>query len=249
MNADVESVVLGDFANSVTMGAIAQAITGGTVADTVAAITGVTSTSDLGTGTNVVTVATGVDISGGTFSATGGTVGFELVGDATMTAAQEALITAATNTNEVTVSNIVSGATTLNAAVESFVLADADNSVTAGDAVQSIELSGGNNTISIAAATTTTKTIINFVGGTDKIALNGGGSAVNASGAAGSGGVGINMMVDTSVSWGDVNVGTIKYAYDSSAGELYYDADGNWGAGSIKIGVIGAGLTATDFLI
>ena len=147
----VENYVLGNFTNSVTQTAVGQAITGNADVDTVTAITGVTSTSDLAAGANVVIVPNGANISGGTFSATGGTVTLNLNGatTATLKAAQasETAISAATGTNNVTISDVMTGVT-LDVDVETYTLANQANTVTLGTAAGSLaqNVVGGTST-------------------------------------------------------------------------------------------------------
>ena len=147
----VENYVLGNFTNSVTQTAVGQAITGNADVDTVTAITGVTSTSDLAAGANVVIVPTGANISAGTFSATVGTVTLNLNGatTATLKAAQasEAAISAATGTNNVTISDVMTGVT-LDVDVETYTLANQANTVTLGTAAGSLaqNVVGGSST-------------------------------------------------------------------------------------------------------
>ncbi|MDP1559751.1 MAG: hypothetical protein Q8L82_12815, partial [Nitrosomonas sp.] len=113
LKSSIENYVLGNFTNSVTQGATGQVITGDAGDDTVTAITGVTSTSNLAAGTNVVIVSNAANISGGTFSATGGTVGYNLdaATTGTINVAQAALIVSAAGTQNITLSDQASGLT------------------------------------------------------------------------------------------------------------------------------------------
>ncbi|MDD5214664.1 MAG: hypothetical protein PHQ03_03875 [Methylococcales bacterium] len=160
LNANIETYVLANATNSVTQGAVGQIITGSNGADTVTAITGVTSTSDLGGGTNVVVVPNGANISAGVFNASsGGTVGYNLdaAATATLTAAQAALITSATQANEViTLSNVATGGATLNSAVKTFSLATGGNNVVLGAAGQNVTIATGSaDTVSVGGFTAT----------------------------------------------------------------------------------------------
>jgi Ca2+-binding RTX toxin-like protein len=156
LRTDIETYTLGNFTNSVVMSDVAQKVVGGTGADTVTAIDGVTSANDLGAGANVVVVPDGADLSGGSFTATGGTLDMNLSGDttATLSAAEAANITSATGTQTVTVAN---AATSLNlaAAVENWVLGNFTNSVTLKAAGQNVTGGTGTDTISTAAVAAT----------------------------------------------------------------------------------------------
>jgi hypothetical protein len=159
LNAAVETFTLANATNSVTQGAVGQIIIGDAGADTVTAITAVTSTSDLKAGTNVVVVPNGANISAGTFSATGGTVGYNVDSAATgtLTPAQQALISSASGTQSLTLSAVTTAAAILNANVETFTLAtSAGNSATLGANGQNIVLAGTSaDTISVAGLTPT----------------------------------------------------------------------------------------------
>jgi hypothetical protein len=66
-----------------------------------------------------------------------------------------------------------------------------------------------------------------------------------------------NLVLDTAANLGDLGSkivavnAAIKYAIASDTGAIYYDADGNWSTGSVKIGSIGAGtgITHADVLV
>jgi Ca2+-binding RTX toxin-like protein len=152
LRADIETYTLGNFTNSVTMGKVSQVVVGGTSADTVTAITGVTSTSDLKAGSNVVVVTNGADLSKGTFNATGGTVSFNVdaATTATLNAVEAAHIGSGTGTQTITISNVASGVH-LAASIENFVLGNFANSVTLGAAAQNVTGGTANDTIATEA--------------------------------------------------------------------------------------------------
>jgi Ca2+-binding RTX toxin-like protein len=166
------TVTLANATNFVTQGAIAQIIMGGTGDDTVVAKTGVTSTSNLGAGTNVVIVPNAGNISAGTFTASAATtavpnpLGYNVDAAATgtLSSTQAALITSAVGTQSITLSNAAGTAAlplTLNSAVETFTLAGssstvaATNFVTLGAATlpQTVVVSSsGSDTINLSSA-------------------------------------------------------------------------------------------------
>jgi len=156
--AAVEEYVLADAADNVfTLGASDQDVTGtGIQNDTVntGAITEVTGEIDLGAGTadtlhiNVDTTGTGISTAGLT-----GVDAITLASDvdATMTIAQNALITTAADTNIVTLSN--AGAATGKAAIESYVLANGTNTFTLGATGQNVTGGTGADTVNVAGQT------------------------------------------------------------------------------------------------
>jgi hypothetical protein len=152
LRADIEKFTLGNFTNSVTMSDVAQIVVGGTGADTVTAITGITSANDLKGGANVVIVTEGADLSQGTFTASGGTLSFNLNGisAATLTAAEAANIGQASGAQTVTLAN---AATSLNlaASIEAFQLGNFTNSVTLKNVDQSVIGGTGADTVNTAA--------------------------------------------------------------------------------------------------
>jgi Ca2+-binding RTX toxin-like protein len=160
----IDKYVLADGTNTLTQTATGQTITGGSGVDTITAMTGVTATSDLGAGTNVVVVPNAANISAGTFSATGGTVGYNVDAAATgtLTAAQAALIVSAAGTQNLTISNDITGAATLNANVETFTLGTAGSqSVTLGAAAQTVIFAGASaDTIAVGALPTADTVIV-----------------------------------------------------------------------------------------
>jgi hypothetical protein len=147
----------------VTQTAVGQAITGAAGVDTITAITGVTSTSDLLAGANVVIVPNGANISAGTFSSSNsGSITYNLDNAATSTlnVTQAAGTLSATGTQNVTLTTAASGLA-LNAAIETFVLADAANTVTLGTAAGNLAqtVTGGTSTdvLTLGAGTYTGK--------------------------------------------------------------------------------------------
>ena len=140
----------------IVFSAASNTVTGSPHADTVTPVTGVTSSSDLKGGANVVIVTSGADIAAGTFSATGGSVGYNLDAAATGTlnATQAAAIASAAGVQNISLSNQALGLT-LNAAVETFTLGNFANSVILGAAAQNVACSGGNDTVALAALTAT----------------------------------------------------------------------------------------------
>jgi Ca2+-binding RTX toxin-like protein len=146
----VESFQLSNFpGNKVTMGGTAQVVLGGSNADTVTAIDGVTSTSDLKTGANVVIVTAGVDISKGTFSATGGTLTYN-VDDAitaTMKVAQVNAIGSAEGDQAITLGDAATADWALRADIEKFTLGNFTNSVTMSDVAQVVVGGSGDDTV------------------------------------------------------------------------------------------------------
>jgi hypothetical protein len=147
LDSRVETFTLGDFVNSVTMSDVEQIVIGGSKADTVTVIDGVTSTSDLMAGANIVVVGDGYDISEGVFNATGGTVQYSLngVSTATLSGAQATKIGTATGTQTITVATLANG--TLGAAAENFVLGNFANNVTLGAAAQNVTGGTGADTV------------------------------------------------------------------------------------------------------
>jgi Ca2+-binding RTX toxin-like protein len=101
-------------------------------------------------------------------------------------------------------------------------------------------------------------TITDFAQGSDKVSLAGGAVAVTALAVAGIDGS-ETLVFDTAanlgalgVSIGDQSGGSaVSYAVASDTGAIFFDADGDWSAGSVQIGTVGvvAGLAATDFVI
>ena len=160
----VESYVLADVAGNVfTLGANAQNVSGrSTQNDTVntgliTEVTGVISLGEGGTDTfNISKDTTGTGISTATFTSVEAITLASGV-DATMTIAQNALISAATDINIVTLSDMGTlleiASATGSAFVESYVLADGVNSFTMGVDGQNISASGG--TLEIDASTFT----------------------------------------------------------------------------------------------
>jgi Ca2+-binding RTX toxin-like protein len=117
-----------------------------------ATATPATGTFDLLGGANVVSLATGVNISGATYTATGGTVSYTLGTSNTMTIAQNALIGSAPSANTVTLSDI--GTVTGNAAVENYVLPAGINNFTVGATTQNVTASTlGVNTVVVPGLT------------------------------------------------------------------------------------------------
>lgn len=138
LDAEVETFQLSNFANNdVKMGAVAQVVLGGSAADTLTPIDGVTSTSDLKGGANVIAVAAGTNISKGTFNATGGTVEYDLddAVTATLSVAQLALVSSAAGTQNITLGTIAT-ALSLDSRIETFTLGEFVNSVSMGDVEQ-----------------------------------------------------------------------------------------------------------------
>jgi Ca2+-binding RTX toxin-like protein len=162
VDSDIDILTLGNFANFVIQGAVGQVITGNAGVDTVTAINGVTSTSDLAAGANVVVVTNAANVSAGTFNATGGTLSYNVDAAATGTlnVTQAAAIGSAAGVQNITLSN-QAVALALNANVETFTLGNFANSVTSDG----------------------TAHIIN--GGTDADEIDGGGGADTITGGAG----------------------------------------------------------------
>jgi Ca2+-binding RTX toxin-like protein len=156
LRSDIEKFTLGNFTNSVTMTDIDQVVVGGSGNDTVTAITGVASANDLKAGDNVVIVTNGADISKGTFTATGGTLSFDLdgAGTAKLTSAQAAKIDSATGTQTVTITN-AAASLNLAAEVENFVLGNFANTVTLKAAGQSVTGGTGIDTFTVGALAAT----------------------------------------------------------------------------------------------
>jgi Ca2+-binding RTX toxin-like protein len=173
LNSAIETVTLGDFTNSVTMSTVTQVVVGGTGADTVTAITGVTSSSDLKAGANVVVVTNGANLSAGTFSATGGTLGFNVAAAATATlnAAQAAAISSGAGTQNITLSNAATSLA-LHSSVETFTLGNFTNSVTLGASGQNVTGGTGVDTVTI-SGTVASGTLDGGGGTADKLVAGG----------------------------------------------------------------------------
>ncbi|PXW67340.1 Ca2+-binding RTX toxin-like protein [Loktanella sp. PT4BL] len=131
-------------AGLVQLSATGQAVTGSAGNDTVKVITGVSSSSDLMGGTNTVVVTDGANISAATFTATGGTVGYDLdlARTTTMTIAQHALITSAAGSNIVTLSDAAD--TNGISSIEAYVLAGGDQRFTLAFASQDVTTGSGH---------------------------------------------------------------------------------------------------------
>jgi hypothetical protein len=164
--AAVESYVLANGVNTFTLGTTGQNVTGGTGADTVntGSITEVTGTFNFASGTLADTLNISVDTTGtGISTATLNSVDAITLAsnvDATMTIAQNALITTATDTNIVTLTD--AGTTTGAAEVESYVLANlASNDFTLGAIGQDVTSTGA-----LAADTIRTGALNTFSGTT-----------------------------------------------------------------------------------
>jgi hypothetical protein len=126
-------------ANSVIMGAIDQVVVGLDGDDDLTPISGVKSSIDLGGGANIIRVAAGADISKGTFSATGGTLKYNVDAATTakMTIAQTAAIDSAAGTQNITLADAAT-ALALNADIETYTLGDFVNSVTIATKTQAV---------------------------------------------------------------------------------------------------------------
>ncbi len=101
-------------------------------------------------------------------------------------------------------------------------------------------------------------TITGFATGVDKVSLNGGAVAVVSTTLAAIAGT-TTLVFDTIAHLGALGVtigdqsgaSVVHYAVASDTGAIFYDANGDWTAGSVQIGTVGviAGLVATDFVI
>ena len=156
----------GSVANfDVTMGVGDQNITLGAGDDTLRAITVPSGTINLAAGANVVVVPNAGNISGGVFGVSGGgTVHYNVDNAATgtLSAAQAALISSAAGTQNISVSDAISAAAVLPAAVETFTLyTGGANSVTLGAAAQTVVFGGASaDTIAVAALPTVSTVVV-----------------------------------------------------------------------------------------
>jgi hypothetical protein len=163
--AGVEAYVLAAAGNTLTVNAAKTdvTITGGAGNDTVIVGAGlaVTGTYDLGEGSNVLRLGDGANIAGATISATGGSYAIEIEAGAsvTMTSAQHALIASAAGTNTVMLSD--AGETTGKTDVESYILADGDQSFVLATGAQSVTTGTGDVTISTGDVTSFTTGAVN----------------------------------------------------------------------------------------
>ena len=140
--------------------------------------------------------------------------------------------------------------------------------ITGGTGIDNINLGAahtGGVKVSLAGVTAAANadTVTNFTHAVDTVQLNGGTVPVIAQTVAGI--VGAldtpnTVIFDTAAHLGalGVSIGNqsayvndVNYAIASDTGVIYFDADGDWTAGSVQIGTIGVvtGLTATDFTI
>lgn len=150
---NLDKLATGNFVSqaALTQAANTQVITGTAVADLLNVTAAApTVTSDLLGGANTVALATGVNIGGAVYNATGGTVAISLAngGSNTMTIAQNAQITSAAGTNTVTLFN--AGTASGNADVENYVLAAGNSAFTTGSANQGVDATAvGVSTINL----------------------------------------------------------------------------------------------------
>lgn len=253
--------------SNITLANSGDSVTGGSAVDTVAVGTLYsTGTLTLAGGANVITMGNFSTLSG-TVTANGGTAALTIASGAsvTMKAAHYTLfnttgITAA-GTEQITLSNALTSDVTLNSNVETFVLANAANTgvVTASSTTaQSIDAGANSAIISLTQTTAVLTTINNFTSTTDVIRLNGGTGAVTGQAVAAMTDAAARIVIDTAAALGasGVSIGNksaytnkINYAVASDTGAIYYDADGNWTAGSVQIGTVGTAVVAGDFKI
>ncbi|WP_440055533.1 Ig-like domain-containing protein [Pseudoalteromonas sp. T1lg65] len=176
-DSDIETYVLGSAMNF-TMAAATQNVTGSSAADTVN-VTSFTATGVLsgGTGTDILQLSSGANISGATLSS------FESLtlssgASVTMTEAQHdnfSTVTAA-GTESITISDSSDGLTG-NSAIETYVLSAA-NTFTLGSAAQNLTGSSGNDTVNVGTLTATGT--LAGGSGTDTLSIANGGSITGA---------------------------------------------------------------------
>jgi hypothetical protein len=223
-NANIGTYQLANGAQTFTLGAAAQSVTGGTGADTVTMITAATGTIALGEGANVVNVATALDISGATI--TGG-YSLNLVGtDTSVKVAAAQLVNAtagvtesATGTKTVTVVGALMGYT-IDAEIDTLVLARETNSVTLGAAGQNVTGGAVNDTITGSIGSDT----INAGSGNDTVNGRAGNDIINLGGG-----------FDTYVAGTTINLNGL----DSVTGFTFGDSPGSADMIDLDFGVIG----------
>jgi hypothetical protein len=137
--------------------------------------------------------------------------------------------------------------------------------ITGGAGADTITGGGGADVISGGAGAdtfvltdrTAIDTISDFTSASDKISLNGGAVAVTALDVASIDGT-ETLVLDTIANLGALGVtigdqtggSSVNYAVASDTGAIFFDADGDWTAGSVQIGTVGAvTLVSTDFVI
>ena len=143
-----------------------------------------------------------------------------------------------------------------------------NDTISGGDGVDTITGGAGADTLAGGAGAdvfvltdrTAIDTVTDFASTVDVVSLNGGAVAVVANAVAGIV-AGTTMVFDTianlgalGVTIGNDNVGNagagVNYAVASDTGAVFFDADGDWTAGSVQIGSLGAvALVSTDFVI
>jgi hypothetical protein len=147
----IDTYVLSDLGNTVNVFSnnVDVNVIGRSGADTINVAAGltVTGTYALGAGSNRVVLSDGVNISGATITAIGGSYSVELAEDAsaTMTIAQNEFVILAAGTNTITLSN--AGTATARAAVEHYKLADGTNTFNLHGDTRSVLGGSGNDVI------------------------------------------------------------------------------------------------------
>jgi hypothetical protein len=178
----VDTYVLSNAGNTVKISSnnLDVNITGGTDADTidVAGLT-VTGTYALGAGSNKVVLNDGANISGATITATGGSYFVELTddADATMTIAQNALVTSAAGTNTITLSN--AGTATARENVEHYKLADGTNTFNLHSDTESVLGGSGIDVIQTNSVSSLSGVSIDGGSGSDTLAVTGANSNIS----------------------------------------------------------------------
>ncbi len=200
------SFVAGSQGSTVTLSGTDQDVTGGAGADTVNTVTGINGALALAGGSNVVNVGSKQNISGATVSATGGTYALNLLDggsafSATVSAAQLSgggVTTQSTGATTITLSDAITGYS-IDADIDTLILANATNSVTLMGASQSVTggsgaetvttitgitgalaLAGGSNVVNVATTTNISGATVSATGGTYALNLLDGGSAFSA---------------------------------------------------------------------
>ena len=166
--AQVENYLLANGANSFTLGAAAQNLTGGSGDDTVhsGSLTTISANLALGLGNDALVIDTsGTNISAASLSSVESIALANNV-SATMTIAENALVTSAAGSNSVSLSN--AGTATGAAAVENYQLATGVNSFTLGSAAQNVTGGSGNDGYNSGALSTLSGTL-DGVSGTDVV--------------------------------------------------------------------------------
>jgi hypothetical protein len=142
----------------------------------------VTGTYALGAGSNKVELDDGANISGATITAVGGTYSVELTEDAsaTMTIAQNALVTTAVGTNTITLSD--AGVATARATVENYKLADGANTFNLHADTDSVVGGTGVDVIQTNSLASLSGVSINGGDGNDTLAVTGASSDISGAG-------------------------------------------------------------------